>query len=214
MGKLKLTMTMSLDGYVAGPRQSLENPLGEGGEALHEWILATRSWRSLHGMDGGETGLDDDQAAAASSNIGAQIMGRNMFGPVRGPWADEAWNGWWGEDPPFHVPVYVLTHHAREPVEMQGGTTFHFVTDGIEPALERALETAGERDVLVPGGADTAQQYLKAGLVDELAIHVVPLFLGAGSRLFDNLEGGPAGYECTELVSSPLAAHYTYVRSA
>ncbi len=213
MGKLKLTMTMSLDGYVAGPRQSLENPLGEGGEALHEWILATRSWRSLHGKDGGETGLDDVHAAGASSNIGAQIMGRNMFGPERGPWSEDPWTGWWGDDPPFHAPVFVLTHHAREPVEMQGGTTFHFVTDGIEPALERAFEAAGDRDVLVPGGADTAQQYLGAGLVDELAIHVVPLLLGAGSRLFDNLEGGPAGFECTELVSSPRAAHYTYARS-
>ena len=213
MGKLKLTITMSLDGYVAGPRQSLESPLGEGGEALHDWIVATRSWRSRHGMDGGEIGPDDEQAAAASSNIGAQIMGRNMFGPERGAWSEEPWRGWWGEDPPFHVPVFVLTHHAREPLEMQGGTTFHFVTDGIEPALERAFAAAGDRDVLVPGGADTAQQYLRAGLVDELVIHVVPLFLGAGSRLFDNLEGGPAGYECTELVASPRAAHYTYARS-
>ncbi len=213
MGKLKLNITMSLDGYVAGPRQSLENPLGEGGEALHDWLVATRSWRATHGMDGGETGLDDHHAAAWNANVGAHIMGRNMFGPVRGPWGDEAWNGWWGEDPPYHVPVFVLTHHAREPQEMQGGTTFHFVTDGIQPALEQAFAAAGDRDVLVPGGADTAQQYLRAGLVDELAIHVVPLFLGDGSRLFDNLDGGPSGYECTELVSSPRVAHYTYVRS-
>jgi dihydrofolate reductase len=209
MAKLKFSITMSLDGYVAGPRQSLENPLGEGGVALHEWAFATRSFRSAHGMEGGETGLDDDLAMTWSSNIGATIMGRNMFGPVRGAWEDETWTGWWGDDPPFHTPVFVLTHHRRDPVAMQGGTTFHFVTDGIEAALERAMEAANGRDVAIGGGAETAQQYLRARLVDEMVVHVVPALLGGGSRLFDNVEGGLSGYRCTELVSSAAAAHYT-----
>ena len=212
MAKLRFTMTMSLDGYVAGPDQSLEDPLGKGGLALHEWVFATRSFRAAHGMEGGETGFDDDHAAW-STNIGATIMGRNMFGPVRGPWGDESWTGWWGDDPPFHTPVFVLTHHAREPVEMAGGTTFHFVTGGIEAALEQAMEAAGGRDVGLGGGADAAQQYLRARLIDEMEIHVVPMLLGGGSRLFDNLDGGPAGYECVGLACSPAVAHYTYVRS-
>ena len=211
MAKLRFTMTMSLDGYVAGPDQSLEDPLGKGGLALHEWVIATRNWRAAHGLEGGETGLDDDHAKFGV-NIGATIMGRNMFGPVRGPWGDESWTGWWGDDPPFHTPVFVLTHHAREPVEMAGGTTFHFVTDGIEAALEQAIEAAGGLDVSLGGGAGTAQQYLRAGLVDAMEIHVVPVLLGRGSRLFDNLDGGPAGFECVGLVSSPSVAHYTYVR--
>jgi dihydrofolate reductase len=210
MAKLKFTITMSLDGYVAGPRQSLENPLGEGGVALHEWAFATRTFRSAHGMEGGETGLDDDVAMTWSTNIGATIMGRNMFGPVRGSWGDEAWTGWWGDDPPFHTPVFVLTHHPREPIEMQGGTTFHFVTDGIEAALERAMEAAGGRDVAIGGGAETAQHYLRAQLIDEMVVHVVPTLLGGGSRLFENVDGGVSGYRCTELVSSAAAAHYTY----
>jgi dihydrofolate reductase len=160
-------------------------------------------------MEGGETGLDDDLAMTWSSNIGATIMGRNMFGPVRGAWEDETWTGWWGDDPPFHTPVFVLTHHRRDPVAMQGGTTFHFVTDGIEAALERAMEAANGRDVAIGGGAETAQQYLRARLVDEMVVHVVPALLGGGSRLFDNVEGGLSGYRCTELVSSAAAAHYT-----
>ena len=212
MGKLRFTMTMSLDGYVAGPGQSVENPLGQGGLALHEWAFATKSFRAVHGLEGGESGLDDDRVAAWNSNIGATIMGRNMFGPVRGPWGDNAWVGWWGDDPPFHTPVFVLSHHEREPLAMQGGTTFYFVADGIETALERAAEAANGRDVAIGGGASTAQQYLLARLVDEMEIHVVPLLLGAGTRLFEDLEGGPAGYECAGLVSSPAAAHYTYVR--
>lgn len=212
MGKLRFNMTMSLDGYVAGPGQSLEDPLGEGGLALHEWAFATQSFRTVHGLDGGERGLDDDRVAAWNSNIGATIMGRNMFGPVRGPWGDNAWAGWWGDDPPFHTPVFVLTHHDREPLPMQGGTTFYFVADGIEAALERATEAAGGRDVAIGGGANTAQQYLRARLVDEMEIHVVPVLLGAGTRLFENVDSGPAGYECVALVSSPAAAHYAYVR--
>jgi dihydrofolate reductase len=213
MAKLKLNMTMSLDGYVAGPNQSLENPLGEGALGLHEWAFATRGFRQAHGMgDGGETGLDDSYAARWNENIGATIMGRNMFGPVRGPWGDEAWSGWWGDDPPFHTPVFVLTHHARDPVELQGGTTFHFVTGGIEGALEQAAEAAGGRDVTLGGGASAAQQYLRAGLVDELDVHVVPMLLGGGSRLFESLDDGVAGYECVRLTSSSAVAHFTYVR--
>jgi dihydrofolate reductase len=214
MAKLKLNLTMSLDGYVAGPHQTLENPLGVGGERLHDWAVSTRSFRELHGMEGGEeTPVDNEQATRWNENVGATIMGRNMFGPVRGRWGDEQWNGWWGDDPPFHTPVFVLTHHARDPVEMQGGTTFHFVTDGIEAALERALEAADGRDVAIGGGAETARQYLRAGLVDEMAIHVAPQFLGAGERLFDDLGGQPAGYVCTELVSSPFVAHYRFERA-
>ena len=213
MAKLRSNITMSLDGYVAGPRQSLEHPLGEGGIALHEWAFATRSFRASHGLEGGETGLDDDRAATWNANIGATIMGRNMFGPVRGAWSgDEAWTGWWGDDPPFHTPVFVLTHHRREPVELEGGTTFHFVTDGIEAALERALDAAGGLDVSLGGGASTVQQYLRARLVDEFEVHVVPLLLGEGERLFEHLDGGPAGYGCVGLAASSAAAHFTYVR--
>jgi dihydrofolate reductase len=211
MAKLRFNITMSLDGYVAGSGQSLESPLGEGGMGLHDWAFATRSFRTAHGLDGGEAGLDDEHAASWSTNIGATIMGRNMFGPVRGPWGDDSWAGWWGDDPPFHAPVFVLTHHQREPLEMLGGTTFHFVTDGIEAALERAIDAADGKDVSLGGGADVAQQYLRARLIDKMEIHVVPLFLGSGSRLFENLDGGPSGYECVGLVSSTAVAHYTYV---
>ena len=213
MPKLRLSLTMSLDGYVAGPDQSLESPLGRGGGDLHEWLVATRSFRQTHGMEGGDAGPDDEIAARWNENVGATIMGRNMFGPVRGPWGDDSWNGWWGDDPPFHTPVFVLTHHPRAPREMHGGTTFYFVTDGAEAALERALDAAGGKDVSVGGGAETAQQYLRAGLVDEMQIDVVGLLLGGGSRLFENLDGGPAGYQCIDLVSSPAVAHYTYVRA-
>jgi dihydrofolate reductase len=212
VAQVRLTMTMSLDGYVAGPHQSLENPLGEGGLALHEWLFATRSFRAAHGSAGGETGPDDEVVARWNENVGATIMGRNMFGPVRGPWGEPAWNGWWGDDPPFHTPVFVLTRHAREPVELGGGTTFHFVTDGIQAALVQALEAAEGRDVVVGGGASTAQQFLRAGLLDALEIHVVPLLLGAGSRLFEGLDGGPAAYECVGIASSAAAAHFTYIR--
>jgi dihydrofolate reductase len=213
VSKLKFSLSMSLDGFAAGPRQSHENPLGEGGEALHEWAVVTRSFRETHGGEGGETGVDDEQAAAWSRNTGATIMGRNMFGPIRGAWGDEQWNGWWGDDPPFHTPVFVLTHHAREPVELEGGTTFHFVTDGIEAALARARDAAGDGDVSIGGGASTVRQYLRAGLVDEFRLHVVPVLLGDGERLFEHLDGATAGYECAEVVSSPAAAHYTYVRA-
>jgi dihydrofolate reductase len=214
MPKLRFNITMSLDGYVAGPRQSPENPLGEGGEALHEWAFATKAFRDTHDLgDEGETGLDDEHAARWNENIGATIMGRNMFGPVRGPWGDSEWTGWWGDDPPYHGPVFVLTHHEHDPIAMDGGTTFRFVTDGIEPALERAVAAAGGLDVALGGGASTIQQYLRAGLVDEMEFHVVPMFLGGGERLFENLDGGLEGYECVELVSSPAVAHYTFART-
>ncbi len=214
MAKLKFTVTMSLDGYVAGPGQSEENPLGVGGIALHEWAFATKSFHDDHGGDGddGESGLDDEHSAAWNQNVGSWIMGRNMFGPVRGEWGDSGWNGWWGDDPPYHAPVFVLTHHEREPVQMSGGTKFEFVTDGVESALARARAAAGGLDVSIGGGAETLQQYLRAGLVDEFEIHAVPVLLGSGSRLFENLDGGPKGYECKELVSSPAVAHYTYAR--
>jgi dihydrofolate reductase len=213
MSTLRIDITMSLDGYVAGPDQSLDDPLGKGGEALHEWMLATRSWRERHGQEGGEATVDDRHAAAWNENVGATIMGRNMFGPIRGPWQDDEWRGWWGEDPPYHTPVFVLTHHERAPLEMEGGTTFHFVTDGIESALEQAVASADGKDVLIGGGASAAQQYLLSGLVDELTVHVVPVLLGRGERLFDHLDGGPVGLEPVELVASPAVAHFRYARA-
>lgn len=208
MTKLKVNISMSLDGYVAGANQSVENPLGEGGERLHDWAFATRSFRAIHNMEGGSTGVDDDVAGEMLRNTGATIMGRHMFGGGEGPWGD--WNGWWGENPPFHHPVFVVTHHARRPLELQGGTTFYFVTEGIHVALERAREAAGAQDINLGGGADVVQQYLKAGLVDELDVHVAPALLGGGARLFDNIDGWQMKYECVRLVSSPAAAHFKY----
>jgi dihydrofolate reductase len=212
MAILRLGITMSADGYVAGPNQSVEHPLGEGGERLHEWAVATRSFRVAHAMEGGETGPDDDVVAESLVNVGATIMGRRMFGGGEGPWGASPWRGWWGEEPPFHHPVFVLTHHPREPLEMRGGTTFHFVTEGIEAALERAMDAAGGMDVAVGGGASAVQQYLRAGLVDEMEIHVVPVLLGGGERLFDETDGRQAGYECVRVVSSPRATHLRYRR--
>jgi dihydrofolate reductase len=212
MAKLRLNITMSIDGYVAGPRQSLEKPLGEGGLGLHEWAFATRTFRAMQGLEGGEIGLDDDHAASWNENVGATIMGRNMFGPVRGPWGDERGPAGGATTRRTTQPVFVLTHHARDPREMKGVTTFYFVTDGIEKALERAIDAAGGRHVSLGGGASVVQQYLRARLIDEMEIHVVPKLLGGGSRPVENLDGGPQGYECVELVSSPAVAHYTYVR--
>jgi dihydrofolate reductase len=212
MSTLKLNITMSLDGYVAGPNQSVAHPLGEGGEKLHDWAFATRTFRAVHGMEGGATGPDDDIAAEYFQNIGATIMGRHMFGGGDGPWGDKPWNGWWGEDPPFQMPVFVLTHHARDPLEMQGGTTFHFVTEGIDVALERAKAAARGKDVTLGGGANVAQQYLKAGLIDEMEIHVVPVLLGGGARLFDNTDSQQTTYECVRVVNSPTVSHYKYRR--
>src|SRR6476661_5205978 len=165
MGKLRCDISISLDGYVAGPNQSEENPLGEGGERLHEWVFETKSWRESHGEEGGEVGPSNEAVEQMHDNVGAFVMGRNMFGPIRGDWGDESWKGWWGDDPPYHAPVYVLTHHARARVEMEGGTTFHFVTDGIESALEQARKAAGDQDVLLWGGGQVVQQYLAAGLL-------------------------------------------------
>jgi len=201
------SFTISLDGYVAGPDQSLDNPLGVGGTRLHEWAFATRSGRQMHGMDGGDEGLDDEFVAQGDVGIGATIMGRNMFGPIRGPWGNEEWTGWWGDNPPYHHPVFVVTHHPRPSITMQGGTTFHFVADGIEAALEGAFNAADGDDVRVGGGAATIQQYLRAGLIDEMHLAIVPILLGSGERLFDHLDGGPEGYECVEFVGSPSVAH-------
>jgi dihydrofolate reductase len=218
MPKLRAhSISISLDGYAAGPEQSLDCPLGVGGGALHDWAVATRTFRETHGMGGGaveegSSGVDDEFVRRADDGIGATIMGRNMFGPIRGPWDDETWTGWWGDDPPFHHPVFVLTHHPRPSITMQGGTTFHFVADGIESALERAFEAAGGRDVRLGGGASTIQQYLGAGLVDELHFVIVPVLLGSGERLFDHLEGGPHGYGCVEFVSSPSVTHVRLAR--
>jgi dihydrofolate reductase len=201
---------MSLDGFVAGPNQSEENPLGEGGMQLHEWAFALAAWRAPHGEDGGEVNASTKVVEESLENIGATIMGRHMFGGGEGPWGDEPWQGWWGDDPPFHTPVFVVTNHAREPLEKEGGTTFHFVTDGIESALEQAREAAGGKDVALGGGANVAQQYLGAGLIDEMQIQLVPVLLGAGARLFDNLEGAAVALECTRVVEAPGVTHLTY----
>src|SRR5262245_36299364 len=211
MTKLRLNITMSLDGYVAGPNQSVMHPLGQGGEQLHDWAFATRTFRAMHGMVGGATGPDDDIAAEYFQNIGATIMGRHMFGGGDGPWEDHPWNGWWGENPPFHMPVFVLTHHARDSLEMQGGTTFHFVTEGIHAALQRARDVGQGKDIILGGGANVAQQYLKAGLIDEMEIHIVPVLLGDGARLFDNTDRRQTAYECIRVVNSPSASHYKYL---
>ena len=205
MGTAFFEISVSLDGYVAGPDQSEENPLGIGGEGLHDWVLATQAWREAHGHEGGEAGIDDDVAAESIGRAGAVIMGRNMFGGGPGPWdADEPWQGWWGDSPPFHVPVFVLTHHEREPLTL-GDTTFTFVTEGPEAAMAKAQEAAGERPVLVAGGADAAQQLLRAGLVDEIELHVAPILLGGGARLFEGLDG--IRLEKTRGVESPNVTH-------
>ena len=213
MAKLRVhSLAISLDGYVAGPDQALGRGLGVGGERLHEWVFETRTWCRMTGQEGGTEGVDDDLMAAGFTGIGATIMGRNMFGPIRGPWPDDEWKGWWGDEPPYHHPVFVLTHHPRAPITMQGGTTFHFVDDGIEAALERAVDAAGGQDVRLGGGAATVQQYLRAGLVDEMHLAMAPIFLGGGERLFDDLDGGPEGYECTGVVCSPSVTHIQVAR--
>jgi dihydrofolate reductase len=200
---------VSLDGYGAGPDQSLEQPLGRRGEDLHQWVFPTRTFRAMQGAaDEGTTGLDDDFARRGFDNVGAWILGRNMFGPVRGPWPDESWKGWWGETPPYHVPVFVLTHHERPPLEMAGGTIFHFVTDGIEAALGRAREAAGAgRDVRIGGGVATIRQYLEARLIDELHLAIAPVLLGEGESLFDGLDLPALGYRVAEHVASQAATH-------
>jgi dihydrofolate reductase len=214
MPKLRVhNVAISLDGYMAGPDQSLENPIGVGGLRLHEWAFATSTWSERHGTGGGAKGLDDEFIEQGDAGVGATIMGRNMFGPIRGPWGDNEWTGWWGDDPPYHHPVFVLTHHPHPSITMEGGTIFHFVDDGIESALEQAFDAAAGADVRIGGGADTIQQYLRAGLVDELHVAIVPIFLGGGERLFDRLDGSAAGYECVELVSSDAVTHVRLARA-
>jgi dihydrofolate reductase len=198
---------ISIDGYGAGPGQDLEHPMGVGGMALHEWVFPTRFFQQMIGKEGGATGVDDDFATQGFENIGAWILGRNMFGPVRGPWPDENWKGWWGENPPYHCQVFVLTHHARAPITMEGGTTFHFVTQGIQAALQRATAAANEKDVRIGGGAATIQQFLRAGLVDYMHLAVAPVLLGSGEQLFGNLDLPQLGYRCTERVCTPKATH-------
>ena len=207
MSKLRTgCFSLSLDGFGAGPDQSPENPLGIGGEALHEWFIPTRTFQRMQGKEG-TTGVDDEFAARAFANTGAWIMGRNMFGPVRGPWPDEEWKGWWGDNPPYHCPVFVLTHHERAPITMEGGTTFHFVTDGIEAALERAIQAAGGKDVLLGGGVATVRQYLRAGLIDEMHLAISPILLGSGEHLFASIDTTGLGYRCTEHVPTQNTTH-------
>lgn len=214
MSKLRIeSFTISLDGFGAGVDQDLNHPLGVGGTALHGWALPTRTFQKhLFGVEGGEDGIDEDFAARGFHNVGAWIMGRNMFGPVRGPWPDESWRGWWGDNPVYHVPVFVLTHHARAPLVMEGGTTFHFVTDGPEAALARAREAAGDKDVRVGGGVNVIQQYLRLRLMDEMHIAMSPVLLGNGERLFEGVNLPALGYACTQVVASPRATHLVFAR--
>lgn len=213
MSKLRLKISMSLDGFVAGPSQSVENPLGIGGERLHEWMFPLRAWRAMHGQTGGEVNESTKVVEESLANIGATIMGRNMFGGHPGPWdARKQWNGWWGKNPPFHHPVFVLTHHAREPLKLEGGNTFTFVTDGIESALAQARRAAGDKDVSLAGGARAAQQYLAADLVDEMEIHFVPILLGGGERLFERVGEDLHGLELVRTVAAPNVTHLKFAR--
>jgi dihydrofolate reductase len=214
MSKLRVeSFTISLDGFGAGPDQDINHPLGVGGTSLHGWALPTRTFQQkLFGNDGGETGVDEDFAARGFQNIGAWILGRNMFGPVRGPWPDESWRGWWGENPVYHVPVFVLTHHPRPPLVMEGGTTFHFVTEGAAAALERAREAAGGKDVRVGGGVNVIQQYLRLRLIDEMHIAISPVLLGAGERLFEGVNLPALGYACVKHEATARATHLIFSR--
>ena len=215
MSKLRVeSFSISIDGFGAGPDQSLENPLGIGGTTLHGWLFSTRTFQSkVFGKEGGETGIDDDFAVRGFHNVGAWIMGRNMFGPVRGPWPDESWKGWWGDNPVYHKPVFVLTNHPRAPLVMEGGTTFHFITEGIHVALERAREAADGQDVRIGGGASTIRQYLQARLIDELHLAISPVLLGAGERLFEGIHLPDLGYTCTQHVGSERATHIVLTRA-
>ena len=213
MSRLRFTISMSLDGFVAGPRQSVHDPLGIGGMRLHDWAVPLAVWRAPHGLEGGEVNASTAVVEESLANIGATVMGRNMFGGHPGPWdSANPWQGWWGANPPFHHPVFVLTHHAREPLVLEGGTTFTFVTDGIEAALERARRAAGGRDVSLAGGANAARQYLVAGLVDEMEIHLVPTFLGSGERLFDDVGDDLHGLEPVRTVATPKVVHLKFAR--
>jgi dihydrofolate reductase len=202
------SFTISLDGYGAGPSQDIDNPLGVGGTDLHQWAWPTRTFqRAVLGADGGTTGIDEEFAARGFRNVGAWILGRNMFGPIRGPWLDTDWKGWWGDNPPYHVPVFILTHHTRPPIQMEGGTIFHFVTGGIHEALDRARDASKGMDVRIGGGPDTIRQYLRAGLVDEMHVAIAPVLLGGGERLFDAVDLRSLGYECVQFVASEKATH-------
>jgi dihydrofolate reductase len=214
MSRLQLAIAMSLDGYVAGPSQSVENPLGIGGMRLHEWAFELEAWRVQHGLEGGEVNPSQEVVKERLASVGATIMGRNMFGGHPGPWnAAEPWNGWWGEDPPFHHPVFVLTHHSREPLACEGGTTFTFVTDGIESALAQAQKAAGGKDVSLAGGAAAAREYLAADLVDEMEINLVPIFLGDGERLFEDLGVGNPAFRHARTVDAPGVTHLRFLRA-
>jgi len=215
MSKLRvLSFAMSIDGYSAGPNQDLQNPLGVNGPDLMEWFFHTRAWRTMHGEKVGETGIDNGIAEQAFSGIGAWILGRNMFGPVRGPWPDESWKGWWGDEPPYHVPVFVLTHHPRPPLQMAGGTEFRFVTEGIHSALEQATAAAGDLDVRVGGGVATIRQYLRAGLIDEMHLALRPVLLGSGEHLLHDIDLRALGYECAKSVAGERATHVFLRRGA
>ena len=208
MAQLRVaSFSLSLDGFGAGPDQSLENPMGVGGMPLHQWVFPTETFQKMFGSEGGTTGIDNDFAARGFHNIGAWILGRNMFGPVRGPWPDDNWKGWWGDNPPYHTQVFVLTHHPRPPLVMEGGTTFHFVTEGIHSALERAFDAAGGKDVRLGGGVATVRQYLLAGLIDEMHLAISPVLLGAGENLMAGINLPALGYRCVEQVASPAATH-------
>ncbi len=208
MGKVRVaSFSVSIDGFGAGPDQSLQEPLGVGGMELHQWVFPTATFQRMHGDGSGTTGIDDDLASRGFHNLGAWILGRNMFGPVRGPWPDLSWKGWWGDEPPYHTPVFVLTHHAREPLVMKGGTTFHFVTTGIHDALDLARKAANGRDVRLGGGVATVQQYLREGLIDELHLAVAPVVLGAGENLFAGIDMRALGYQCVEHVATEKATH-------
>jgi dihydrofolate reductase len=209
MSKVKVaSFSISLDGYGAGPDQDINNPLGVGGMELHQWVFPTRTFqKNVLGAEGGTTGIDDDFAARGFQNVGAWILGRNMFGPIRGPWPDVNWKGWWGDNPPYHVPVFVLTHHARPDITMEGGTTFHFVTGGIREALDRAQKAAAGKEVRIGGGPNTIRQYLEAGLIDEMHIAISPVLLGRGESLFAGLDMRALGYECVQFVPTEKTAH-------
>jgi dihydrofolate reductase len=213
MGKVRVAgFSLSLDGFGAGVGQSLDDPLGKRGKELHQWFFPTRTFRAMTGQPGGTQDVDDAYAARSMDGFGAFILGRNMFGPVRGAWPDESWQGWWGDEPPYHAPTFVLTHHPRAPIEMQGGTTFHFVTEGIEAALEQARAAAGTRDVKIAGGVSTVRQYLQAGLVDELHFAISPVVLGRGEAMFAGLDLPALGFRVTEHMATPLATHVVLAR--
>lgn len=208
MTKLRVhSFGISLDGYGAGPHQDLANPLGVGGTALHKWVFATRTFHQMQGRDGGATGFDDDFAARGFSNIGAWILGRNMFGPIRGPWPDDTWKGWWGGNPPYHTPVFVLTHYPRPSIAMEGGTVFHFVTDGIHAALARATEAANGRDIRLGGGVATIREYLQEALIDEMHLAISPVLLGSGEHLLSGIDAPKLGYRCSEHIATGNATH-------